>query len=278
MSSSQMPSTERSHSAAKIVTVAAASALIAASAWGASSLLAAGGSAEGADKPNVVTVTAFDYAFQAPDTVPAGVTTFKVLNKGPDLHHIQLIRLDSGKTFQDLAKAMEGHHGPAPRWAVEVGGPNAPAPGGESSVTLSLKAGNYVLLCVIPAKDGVLHLMKGMVKTMTVVPSKSGAALPKADVVMTLKDYDFVMSKPLAAGKQVVRVRNEASQSHEVFIARLAPGKKAGASLASRSAAPRVWSRAPTTTWRWIWSPASTRSTASGPMRRTASRTSRTGW
>ena len=56
-----------------------------------------------------------------------------------------------------------------PKWAVDVGGPNSPMPGGESSATLDLEPGNYVLVCVIPAMtDGQPHFMKGMVKEIIV--------------------------------------------------------------------------------------------------------------
>lgn len=32
--------------------------------------------------PTVVTITATDYAFGAPDTIPAGLTTFRLANQG----------------------------------------------------------------------------------------------------------------------------------------------------------------------------------------------------
>jgi hypothetical protein len=58
-------------------------------------------------KDNVVTVTATDYAFQAPDSIAAGRTTFHLVNKGPDFHHIWLIKLEQGKTLKDLVEATK---------------------------------------------------------------------------------------------------------------------------------------------------------------------------
>jgi uncharacterized cupredoxin-like copper-binding protein len=52
------------------------------------------------------------------------------------------------------------------------------------------------------------------------------------DATMELSDYTFGFSKPLAAGRRVLRVTNVATQPHEVFIAKLAPGKSAGDLLA----------------------------------------------
>src|SRR6185503_17962186 len=74
---------------------------------------------------HTATIYAKDYAFESPDSITAGLTNFHLVNEGQTLHHVQLIRLDSGKTAADLQAAMK-NPGPPPAWAVEVGGPNAP--------------------------------------------------------------------------------------------------------------------------------------------------------
>src|SRR5687767_14412067 len=71
--------------------------------------------------PNVITVRASDFAYTLPAEIPSGVTTFKLVNDGPNLHHMIVARLDSGKTFDD-AKAALAKHGPPPMWLVPVGG------------------------------------------------------------------------------------------------------------------------------------------------------------
>jgi hypothetical protein len=180
-------------------------------------------------KPAVVTVTAMDYAFQAPDTIAAGLTTIRLVNKGPDFHHVWLMKLDAGKRLTDLAEAMKTP-GPLPKWATNVGGPNSPMPGGVALATLDLEPGTYVMACVIPAmKDGQPHFMKGMVKEVTVTPSRGGVVqagqpLPAADVTMTLSDYDFSVSKPITAATRTIHVRNTAEQTHEVVFIKLNPG------------------------------------------------------
>jgi hypothetical protein len=174
-----------------------------------------------------MTVIARDYAFDAPDSIPTGVTTIHLENHGVDLHHVWLVRLDSGYTAQDYIKSVAAHD-PLPAWATFLGGPNPPAPDESASATIDLPPGHYLLTCLVPASDGVPHIMKGMVRPLTVTGMYSAAPLPRADVTMTLVDYGFELSHPLAAGTQVIRVHNAAAQLHEVFLTRLAPGKSIG--------------------------------------------------
>src|SRR5206468_2019417 len=139
------------------------------------------------------------YAFQSPDTIGAGWNEIHLQNKGPELHHAFLFRLDAGKTLGDFLAAMKAG-GPPPAWAHDAGGPNAPVPGAESVALVDFKSGKYVLLCVIPAPDGMPHVMKGMAKELTVVPAAKAAkaemtTLAEPDNVITLRDYGFTFAK-----------------------------------------------------------------------------------
>jgi hypothetical protein len=178
------------------------------------------------DGIRAVTVTANDYSFSAPDTIPAGLTEIRLQNRGKEMHHVFLLRLDGGKTMSDLFGAMQPD-GPLPSWAREVGGPNTPGPGGESSAILRLAAGRYAMICVIPSSDGKPHVMKGMAKEVIVTPAASNTASANLRIgaTMTLLDYAFKLSQPLQAGRQTIRVRNDAAQGHEVVVVRLQPGK-----------------------------------------------------
>jgi uncharacterized cupredoxin-like copper-binding protein len=178
------------------------------------------------DAPREVTVTAQDFSYTAPDSIPAGITTFKLVNNGTTLHHMIIVRLDSGKTMADVAAAMKDPHAPPPAWAVMVGGPNAPDPKGTSNATVDLAPGNYVLLCAVDVPGGVPHFAKGMVKALTVTPSEARGVAPVASDSITLNDYSFKLSRPLTAGTHTFRVVSEANQPHEVEIIKLAPGKK----------------------------------------------------
>ncbi len=179
--------------------------------------------------PNHVVVTATDFAFTAPDTITAGLEMFHLVNTGPSVHHLQIVALDSGKTVGDLMDAMK-KPGPPPAWARFVGGPNsvAPIPGDSAVAWLTLPAGSYALLCMIPDTTGVPHFAKGMVRALTVTASAAPPASPPTpDIVIHLKDYDFVITGNLTAGAHVIRIVNDGPQVHEMLIGQMAHGKKA---------------------------------------------------
>jgi uncharacterized cupredoxin-like copper-binding protein len=182
--------------------------------------------ARAAAEPRVVTVVARDFAFEAPDRVAAGLVTFRLQNRGQTLHHMQLVRLDGGKTLQDVYAALQAG-GPPPTWMHEAGGPNAPDPGSDANATVLLQPGTYAILCFVDIPDRVPHVMKGMAKQITVTPAVAPAAMtaPTGDVTLTLNDYSFALSQPLTAGTHTLRVVNGAAQPHEVELIRLAPGK-----------------------------------------------------
>jgi len=180
---------------------------------------------------NVVTITASDFAFEAPAMIPAGLTTINLVNRGPELHHVQLVKIAEGHTFQELMEGMK-HDGPPPPWVTFVGGPNTPVPGGQAQATLDLAPGSYALVCFIPSNDGVLHAMKGMVKPLTVTPASSQARAAAPDARITLRDYSYEITPEIAAGRRTIRVENAAQQPHELILVRLAPGKSAADMLA----------------------------------------------
>jgi hypothetical protein len=172
-----------------------------------------------------VTITARDYTLDSPDTLPEGAVTLRLVNQGKEFHHIWIARLEGGRTVDDVLAALKTH-GPLPEWVKDAGGPNAPRPeGGENSATGTLVPGNYIVACLIPSADGIPHLMKGMVRPLTVVKTGRPAPAPKGDVIMTLRDYSFFFSRPLTAGTHVIEVRNEGTQWHEFELVQLAPGK-----------------------------------------------------
>jgi hypothetical protein len=183
------------------------------------------------DGPNHIIVTAQDYSFTAPDSISAGLEMFHLVNNGPSIHHLQLVQLDSGKTVGDLVDALK-NPGPPPAWAHFIGGPNAVPPTGKDTAIayLTLAAGNYAMLCMVPDSAGVPHFEKGMFRALTVTPSAATpAAAPQADVVIHLKDYEFDVDPTgaLTPGPHMIRVVNDGPQTHEMLLVQTAPGKKA---------------------------------------------------
>ena len=175
--------------------------------------------------PNMVTFTAKDFSFEGPDSIPAGLTMFHLNAAGQELHHFQLIKLEEGKTYDDFVAASKTQ-GPPPTWAVPYGGVNPPVPGGMAVATQVMEPGNYAVVCFVDTPDKVPHIAKGMSKALTVTAApNANMTEPTADVTMTLNDYSFTTSKPLAAGRQMIKVENAAAQPHEVVLVQLAPGK-----------------------------------------------------
>src|SRR3978361_1735200 len=71
-----------------------------------------------------MTISATDYAFAAPEQVPAGLMTVHLVYNGSGLHHVAFIKLNDGKTLADIAQAMKSQ-GPMPMWPTDIGGVNA---------------------------------------------------------------------------------------------------------------------------------------------------------
>lgn len=175
---------------------------------------------------NVVVISATDYAFDAPDTIPAGLTTFRMVNAGREPHQA-VVAGATDKTFAELEAALL-HGGPIPDWVTYPAGPGAVGSGDSSIVTANVTPGNYLILCFIPSLDGQPHVMKGMFQRLVVTPHSQNAVVgaePTADVTVTLSDYAFATSTPLTAGTHTIRVENSGPQLHELAIERLLPGK-----------------------------------------------------
>lgn len=177
--------------------------------------------------PAEVTVVAREYSFEGPRTVPAGFVKLRMVNRGREAHHTQLLRLAPGKTFTDFQRALQAG-GPPPSWVTLVGGPGAADPGGEANATTYMPAGEYVMLCFVPAPDKKPHVMHGMIRPLTVTARKrvTGSA-PRPDASIRLVDYGFDMKLPVRAGRRTFEVWTDAPQPHEVILVRLNPGATA---------------------------------------------------
>jgi uncharacterized cupredoxin-like copper-binding protein len=197
-------------------------------------LVVALSSAPSTARDTAVAVVATDYAFEMPDSLIAGETSFRLINRGRELHHLYLARLSAGRTAKEFVAALK-KGGPPPNWAMDVGGPNGADPGTSSFVvTVPLTPGHYAALCIIPGRDGVPHAMKGMYKDVVVSAGMHAAALRRRSnseaaaapsTTIGLADYAFDIEGPLTSGVHRVRVHNTAKQSHELELARLLPGK-----------------------------------------------------
>jgi hypothetical protein len=181
----------------------------------------------------VIDIMASDYAFDAPDTLPAGLVTLRLMNHGQEPHHAQLLKLNDGVSFEDFGAALESEGEAALRLTTLTGGPGALSTSKTTEVTLDLAPGQYALACFISSPDGVPHLAKGMLKPVTVAPAGTqDATAPEIAGTMTLRDFGFEIPDTVAAGAVNFRVFNAGPQPHELNILKLAPGASAGDVLA----------------------------------------------
>src|SRR5688572_9503870 len=177
-----------------------------------------------------ITIVTTDFSFDAPDTVPAGLTRVRLRNEGSQPHHAQIVRLRDGGTIQELLDTLGTRLISVPAGTRYVGGPNVPPADGWSEVTLRLEPGRYALICFVSGVDHVAHMRKGMTRLLTVTRATQpipASPEPTADARMVLHDYGFEITPAIRAGRQTIRIENAAKQPHEAVLGKLAPGKSA---------------------------------------------------
>jgi uncharacterized cupredoxin-like copper-binding protein len=113
------------------------------------------------------TFTMKDFTFVMPESLPAGKTTYRVVNEGPQVHELNIIRLAPGKTLEAARQFFLAPAGPPPFEAV--GGINAFDKSGAGYMTLELTPGEYAAICNVPDPvSGRPHLHLGMIKAFSV--------------------------------------------------------------------------------------------------------------
>src|SRR5262245_5431085 len=73
--------------------------------------------------------SALDYRFDGPEQLPAGQTTVRLKNNGKKPHQLQFLKLEEGRSPEDLAAALKSGSRSVPAWAKQMGGPNGVDPG-----------------------------------------------------------------------------------------------------------------------------------------------------
>jgi hypothetical protein len=177
-----------------------------------------------------ITITAVDFSYTLPQTVPAGLVDITFVNSGTQLHQAQLVQLNSGVTYDQFHSALLQKGLLVMRTLGKLmGGPNITAPGKSSEVILNLPAGQYVAVCPIPAKDGVRQYLKGMISSFTVTASSSNAqpAAPTATGQVALKSFSIDLPASISAGAITWQVTNTGQEPYELNVVKLAPGKTA---------------------------------------------------
>lgn len=115
-----------------------------------------------------LTIHLKDFVYEMPNTLPTGPQTIQVINDGPEPHELNLLRLEEGKTLNDVIQFLNGAGGPPP--FAPVGGMNGLDAGLKGYAEVNLAPGNYVAICNIPSPQhqGHPHFSLGMIREFTV--------------------------------------------------------------------------------------------------------------
>ncbi len=164
-------------------------------------------------------ITADEYGYHMPDSVPAGLVHITLRNVGRDIHEALLVRFtDTIGTAAAYADSVRAHVD-FPSNAEDVGGAGLTLPGDSSGVWIQLAAGRYAVVCW---KGD--HLVRGMAHDLRVVVSDEGRRdPPRATRQLTLMDFAFALDTPFTAGRHVLHVRNIGSEVHEGDIFKATP-------------------------------------------------------
>lgn len=173
-----------------------------------------------------VNVSAREYAYDAPDGIPAGLTRIHMQNAGKEDHQAQLLKLNAGVTFAQFQAALQKGPDAALSAATAEGGPNAEKAGQAADAVQNLQQGQYVFICFVPAPDGVPHLAKGMIKPLQVTNASPAPSvqLPSAQNSVTAREFLFDGPTTLPADQTTIGFKNAGIQPHEMSVVKLNPG------------------------------------------------------
>jgi len=180
-----------------------------------------GGSRNAAPARTLV-VTAHEYSFQLPDSVPAGVVTVRLVNRGKNAHQLTFARLDDTSSGDRVMRSLIANKARTGgiRW---VGGVESAIPGESGEATLPLASGRYVIVCAYEGDHGLTHMSLGMIRSLVVTPGApvTTQSLPPTPATIELSEYHIGISSPLHSGRQLVRVVNVGKQRHHLVTGRI---------------------------------------------------------
>lgn len=171
-------------------------------------------------------ISAKDYGFELPDSIPAGYTEITLRNQSSEEHHAMFMRLHPGVTTKEFLGAAE-NEGPGALFALSssAGGPGSVGRGEVSTVIVDLTPGEYVLICMVPDAHDMPHYKMGMMAPLAVTGVAGSGAGPTAETTVDLVDFSFDhLPGRVRAGKHVWKVMDSGTQLHEMVLYRLAAG------------------------------------------------------
>lgn len=194
-----------------------------------------------AKKDGIIHITTTAMDFTSPDTIPSGWNTFAYQNKSSETHFFLFDKYPNGKTIQDTKnevfppfdKGMDlinegkteagyAEFNKLPAWFFEVvysGGSGLVSPNMNSTTTVNLEPGYYIMECYVKMPNGKFHVSMGMAKPIIVSNKKSEVSPPKATTNITISSTEGInYNGSIAKGPQVFSVEFKDQITHENFV------------------------------------------------------------
>ncbi len=157
-------------------------------------------------------------AIDAPETIEAGVVSITLKNSGKGLHDAQIVRVEGGRSADEvISNTVDSEEGaPIPAWIAGGGGVGTVAPGQSRTVTQVLEPGTYYALDSESAEGSEKpNARKGGVAKFEVT-GESGGELPATDATVTAEDYSFTATgvKP---GSNRLTFENTGKELHHLL-------------------------------------------------------------
>jgi len=180
-----------------------------------------------AEGQRVFTAVALDTSIDAPPTLPAGLTTFRLLLKSGPRRELVVHRIPAGTLPEELAKGAAGR---PERWFEHwsFGGPAVPRDSSnEAAVTVDIRPGRYALVAyevdAVGRARGDRYTWRQVtaVATSVLIPSR----FPVPEATIRVKDRSVQFTGVLKSGARLLQVENMGGRPHALVIGRLKPGK-----------------------------------------------------
>ncbi|SMO79388.1 hypothetical protein [Fodinibius sediminis] len=183
-----------------------------------------------------VEITAYDYAFQAPAELPSGWITFILNNEqAHKIHELSFARISENITYREYLDEYVGAweilleefqageversdiservNELLPDWADGIKYVNARglvSPGRSAEKTVYLEPGLYAVDCWVKTEDGVIHLVNGMTRPLTITDESTNSPEPSVENIITLKEKEIDVQWKAEAGSHSFAVLMEA--------------------------------------------------------------------
>jgi hypothetical protein len=175
----------------------------------------------------VLTVVAHDTSLEAAPTVPSGIITVRLVQKGKIRRELVVHRVPMGTPSEQVVRAAAGRN---ERWFHQwsFGGPAVPRDSAVDAVaTMELRPGRYAIIAYAVDAAGRVKPNDYISRELSAVSASAliSARFPVPDVRVRVKDASIEVLGTMRPGQRTMQFENAGARPHEVIVGRLKPGK-----------------------------------------------------